>query len=122
MAAVLAVLLLVGTGFQLPPAACGMAPVNLSKEGKTMSEIQAVAKVNTDLTCWSCGEESLKEVFEAVDPNAFRPAGAIETAIMQSKCTKCGAQSINAAQARINKVNARKSRKLLIKEANRNSA
>ena len=87
-----------------------------------MSEIQAVAKVNTDLTCWSCGEEALKEVFEAVDPNAFRPAGAIETAIMQSKCTKCGAQSINAAQSRINKVNARKSRKLLIKDANRKSA
>jgi len=87
-----------------------------------MSEIQAVAKVMTNLTCWSCGEETLKEVFEAVDPNAFRPASAIETAIMQSKCTKCGAQSINAAQAQINKVNSRKSRKLLIKESNRNSA
>ncbi len=87
-----------------------------------MSETQAVAKVTTDLTCWSCGEESLKEQVEAVDPNAFRPANAIITAIMQSKCTKCGAQSINAAQAHVNKINARKSRKAFIKESNRNSA
>ena len=87
-----------------------------------MSEAQAVAKVMTDLTCWKCGEESLQEVSEKIDPNAFRPANAIITAIMQSKCTKCGAQSINAAQAAINKVNGRKSRKHLIKEANRKGA
>jgi predicted nucleic-acid-binding Zn-ribbon protein len=88
-----------------------------------MTQAQAVeAKKFTDLTCWSCGEETLKEVVDAVDPNAFRPVGAIETAIMQSKCTKCGAQSINAAQAQINKVNARKSRKALIKETNRKTA
>ena len=86
-----------------------------------MSEARAVAKEFTNLTCWSCGEESLKEVIEAVDPNAFRPVGAIDTAIMQSKCSKCGAQSINAAQALINKVNARKGRKRLIKESNRKS-
>jgi hypothetical protein len=93
-----------------------------TNKGKTMSETQAVAKVMTNLTCWSCGEESLKEQVEAVDPNAFRPANAIITAIMQSKCTKCGAQSINAAQAQVNKINARKSRKAFIKESNRNSA
>jgi len=87
-----------------------------------MSEAQAVAKVMTDLTCWKCGEESLQEVAEKVDPNAFRPANAIVTAIMQSKCTKCGAQSINASQAAINKVNARKSRKQMIKESNRKGA
>lgn len=84
-----------------------------------MSETQAVAKVMTNLTCWSCGEESLKELVEAVDPNAFRPANAVSTVIMQSVCTKCGAHSINAAQSAVNKTNARKSRKLIIKEANR---
>ena len=82
----------------------------------------AATKVMTDLTCWSCGEETLKEMFEAVDPNAFRNEATIVVATMQSECTKCGAHSVNAAQAMQNKTAARKSRKAYIKEANRKSS
>jgi hypothetical protein len=80
------------------------------------------AKVMTDLTCWKCGEETLKEMFEAVDPNAFRSEATTVVATMQSECTKCGAHSVNAAQALQNKTAARKSRKAFIKEANRKSS
>lgn len=88
-----------------------------------MTQLQAVqAKAMTDLTCWKCGEESLKEMFEAVDPNAFRSEATMVVATMQSECTKCGAHSVNAAQALQNKNAARKSRKAFIKEANRKSS
>jgi len=88
-----------------------------------MTQLQAVeATVMTDLTCWSCGEETLKEMFEAVDPNAFRNEAATVVATMQSECTKCGVHSVNAAQALQNKTAARKSRKAFIKEANRKSS
>ncbi len=75
----------------------------------------------TDLTCWSCGEESLKELAEAVDPHAFRAENA-PSALMQSECTKCGTHSVNAKQALHNKIAARKSRKALIKAANSKSS
>ena len=76
------------------------------------------AKAMTELTCWKCGEESLKEMFEAVDPNAFHKD--TDTAvIMHSICGKCGAQSVNARQSLHNKIAARKSRKAIIKETNR---
>ena len=80
------------------------------------------AKTTTDLTCWKCGEESLKELFEAVDPNAFRSQATSVVVTMQSECSKCGAHSVNAAQVLQNKTASRKSRKSLIKEANRKSS
>lgn len=86
-----------------------------------MNEIQAVAKVMTDLTCWSCGEESLKETSVLVDPHAFRAENAV-AGLMKSECSKCGVQSINARQALHNKVAARKSRKAMIKAANGKSS
>ena len=87
-----------------------------------MIEAQAAtAKVFTDLTCWKCGEESLKQVVEAVDPNAFKRDTAAATGLMQSTCGKCGAHSVNAAQSRHNKTLGRKNRKAIIKEANRKS-
>jgi hypothetical protein len=114
---------LIDTGFLSPAAACGAAPAYLTNEGNKMIEAQAAAtKVMTDLTCWSCGGETLKEMFEAVDPNAFRSEAATVVATMQSECTKCGAHSVNAAQAHQNKTSARASRKAMIKEANRKSS
>lgn len=83
-----------------------------------MTQAQAVeTKVFTDLTCWSCGEETLKELTEVVDPHAFRAEHAPK-GLQKSECTKCGVQSINAKQALHNKVAARKSRKAHIKATN----
>jgi hypothetical protein len=87
-----------------------------------MQQQIAAAKVMTDLTCWKCGEETLKEMAVAVDTNAFRSAKVEASGLMQSECTKCGAHSVNAAQARHNRMLGRKNRKTIIKEANRKSS
>ena len=81
----------------------------------------ATAKVMTDLTCWKCGEETLKQMAEVADPKAFGGAKAVASGVMQSECTKCGAHSVNAVQARHNKVLGRKNRKAIIKASNRKS-
>ena len=86
-----------------------------------MQQQTATAKVMTDLTCWKCGEETLKEMSVAVDTNAFRRAKVEASGVMQSECTKCGTHSVNAAQALHNKILGRKTRKAIIKEANRKS-
>ena len=79
----------------------------------------AKVKVMTDLTCWKCGEESLKEAAEVSD--SLSPKGERITAagIRHSDCRKCGAYSVNPAQLRHNKAVARANRKAIIKEANR---
>lgn len=86
-----------------------------------MQTQSATAKVMTDLTCWKCGEETLKQMVEAVDPKAFGGSKAVASGVLQSECTKCGTRSVNAAQSRHNKTLGRKNRKLIIKEANRKS-
>jgi hypothetical protein len=107
--------------FRLPVA--GRRPTYLSNEGNNMQAAHtATAKVMTDLTCWKCGEETLKEMVVAVDTNAFRSAKAEASGVMQSECTKCGTHSVNAVQALHNKILARKTRKAVIKEANRKSS
>ncbi len=78
------------------------------------------AKVTTDLTCWKCGEETLKATRVAVETNAFR-AKAEGSGVQKSECTKCGATSVNAVQARHNKILGRRNRKAIIKETNRKS-
>ena len=76
----------------------------------------------TDLTCWKCGEETLKVMAEPVDPKAYGSAKVEASGVMQSECTKCGTHSVNAAQALNNKILGRKNRKATIKEANRKSS
>jgi hypothetical protein len=87
-----------------------------------MEQQIAAAKVMTDLTCWKCGEETLKETIVAVDTNAFRGAKVEASGVMQSECTKCGTHSVNATQALHNKILGRKTRKAIIKEQNRKSS
>ena len=77
--------------------------------------------VKTDLTCWKCGEETLKETIVAVDTTAFRSAKLEASGVMRSSCTKCGTHSVNAAQALHNKILGRRNRKAIIKESNRKS-
>ena len=86
-----------------------------------MEQQIAATKVMTDLTCWKCGEETLKEAVVAVDTNAFRSAKVEASGLMQSECTKCGAHLVNATQARHNKSLGRRNRKAIIKEQNRKS-
>lgn len=76
----------------------------------------------TDLTCWKCSEESL---VEAINTGAARGTHGELLASMHihhSDCPKCGAYSVNAAQARLNKMAGRKARKEVIREGNRTSA
>jgi hypothetical protein len=87
-----------------------------------MQQEIATGKVMTDLTCWKCGEESLKQLVEAVDPKAFRSTAVGASELLQSECTKCGTRSINAVQARHNKTLGRRNRKAIIKESNRKSS
>lgn len=85
-----------------------------------MIEAQTVtAKVMTDLTCWKCGEETLKEMVEIVEPSVFGSHKVEASGLKQSECTKCGTRSVNATQSRQNKTLGRKNRKAIIKEANR---
>lgn len=76
-------------------------------------------KPMTDLTCWKCGEEALAETPGATA--APVPAGApvISAGGRYSICGKCGARSVNAAQALHNKTENRKTRKAMIRESNR---
>ncbi len=87
-----------------------------------MMQATAAAKVMTELTCWKCGEETLKQMAETADSHAFRSESAVATGLMQSECTKCGTRSVNATQSRHNKTLGRKNRKAIIKEANRKSS
>jgi predicted nucleic-acid-binding Zn-ribbon protein len=87
-----------------------------------MEQQIAATKVMTDLTCWKCGEETLKETAVVVDTNAFRSAKVEASGVMHSECTKCGTHSVNAAQALHNKILGRRNRKAIIKEANRKSS
>ena len=76
-------------------------------------------KVMTDLTCWKCGEESLKEAADLADSLSAKGERITGTRIRHSDCAKCGAYSVNPAQLRHNKTVARANRKAIIKEANR---
>jgi predicted nucleic-acid-binding Zn-ribbon protein len=89
--------------------------------GTIMQTQTHAATVKTDLTCWKCGEESLKEMAVIVDTTAFRSTKAEVSGIMQSSCSKCGTHSVNAAQALHNKILGRRNRKAIIKESNRKS-
>jgi hypothetical protein len=83
---------------------------------------QAATKIVTDLTCWKCGEETLKEAASAVATRGSHGELMAATDIKHSDCQKCGAYSVNPAQARLNKIAGRKVRKELIRESNRTSA
>ena len=82
----------------------------------------AQAKVMTDLTCWKCGEESLKEAASAGAARSAHGELLASSEIKHSDCQKCGAYSVNAVQARHNKTMGRRNRKEVIRESNRTSA
>ena len=82
----------------------------------------AEAKIMTDLTCWKCGEESLKEFAPDEETRSAKGEKITSSAIRHSDCQKCGAYSINPAQLRVNQTIARSNRKAVIKEANRKLA
>jgi ribosomal protein L37E len=85
-----------------------------------MQALAAETKVITELTCWKCGEESLKET-APVEEKHGATARIRSSGMRHSSCQKCGAHSINAAQSQHNRVLARTQRKAIIKESNRKS-
>ncbi len=87
-----------------------------------MEHAQTATRVMTEYTCWKCGEESLKEAASAGATRGTHGELLTSTEIRHSDCQKCGAYSVNPAQARHNKMVGRKTRKELIREANRTSA
>jgi len=87
-----------------------------------MEHAQAAVKIMTDLTCWKCGEESLQEAPTSNTARGTHGELLPPSGVRHSDCQKCGAYSVNAAQARHNKMMGRKTRKELIREANRTSA
>lgn len=82
---------------------------------------QATAKVTTELTCWKCGEESLKEAASAGATRGAKGELLASTEMRHSECQKCGTYSVNAAQSLHNKNVGRKTRKAHIYESNRTS-
>ena len=87
-----------------------------------MEQAQPAVKVMTALTCWKCGEESLKEAVSAGATRGSHGELLASTEMRHSDCQKCGAYSVSPTQARHNKTVGRKARKELIREANRTSA
>ncbi|MEQ1776267.1 MAG: hypothetical protein ABL891_21010 [Burkholderiales bacterium] len=83
---------------------------------------QAASHVMTDLTCWKCSEESLVEAINTSAARGTHGELMASTHVHHSDCPKCGAYSVNAAQARLNKIAGRKARKEVIREGNRTSA
>jgi rRNA maturation protein Nop10 len=76
------------------------------------------AKTYTERTCWKCGEESLQPA-----PRDARFAGSKDESLAQlgtehSICSKCGAKSVSAVQAKRNQAVNRKSRRASIRAAN----
>lgn len=86
-----------------------------------MEQAQVVAKIITDLTCWKCGEESLKATAAPEVKRGSQNTLLIATDIKHSICGKCGTYSVNPAQALQNKILGRKIRKERILESNRSS-
>jgi hypothetical protein len=87
-----------------------------------MEQTQTAVKIISDLTCWKCGEESLKEAAVAGIARGAHGDLMASTDIRHSDCQQCGAYSVNRAQALHNKTVGRKSRKERIRESNRTSA
>ena len=78
-------------------------------------------RVVTDLTCWKCGDETLRPVSGDSESTASDGRTAL-FGNQHSVCSKCGALSVNAAQAKHNKTVNRKSRRASIRESNRRLA
>ena len=86
-----------------------------------MEQTQAATKIPTEITCWKCGDESLEEATVAVATHGSQGELVVPMDIKHSVCKKCGAYAVNPAQARLNKIMGRKTRKDRIREANRAS-
>lgn len=87
-----------------------------------MTTTTVAAKIHTDLTCWKCGEETLQPT-SGTSKSAANSKD--ETLALfgseHSVCSKCGAKSVNAAQAKRNQMVNRKTRRANIRAANNRS-
>jgi formylmethanofuran dehydrogenase subunit E len=95
--------------------------IHLTEHQEIFMQQATATPVMTELTCWKCGEESLKA---AANDGATRGANGepvTSAHVQHSECQKCGTYSVNHAQAMHNKTVARKARKSLIRAANLSS-
>lgn len=86
-----------------------------------MEQAQVATKVMTDLTCWKCGEESLKEAGNNGTTRGAQGELVASTELQHSECQKCGTYSVNRVQALHNKAVGRKTRKSIIRASNLSS-
>jgi ribosomal protein L37E len=87
-----------------------------------MQQAQATTKVMTDLTCWKCGEESLKVASDNGTTRGAQGELVASSELQHSECQKCGTYSVNTAQALHNKAIGRKNRKSIIRASNLSSS
>lgn len=84
-----------------------------------MTTTAVAAKIYTDLTCWKCGEESLQPMSGTPKSAASsKDKTAAPFGNEHSICSKCGAKSVNAAQAKRNRLVDRKARRANLRAAN----
>jgi hypothetical protein len=91
-------------------------------QGDFMQQAQAATKAMTDLTCWKCGEESLKDSSNNGATRGAHGELVASTDLQHSECQKCGTYSVNTAQALHNKTVGRKTRKSIIRASNLSSS
>ncbi len=86
-----------------------------------MEQAQGATKGMTDLTCWKCGEETLKDAGNNGTTRGAQGELVASTELQHSECQKCGTYSVNRAQALHNKSVDRKTRKSRIYASNLSS-
>jgi len=84
--------------------------------------LATVSRTTSALTCWKCGQDTLKETSGATESFSSKGEKIMSAARRHSDCQNCGAYSVDAEQARFNKVIDRKNRRAHIRETNRRTA
>lgn len=80
----------------------------------------APVKTYTERTCWKCGEESLQPAARDTKP-LTKDDGLALFGTEHSLCSKCGAKSVSAVQAKRNQAVSRRTRRASIRAANSRS-
>ena len=77
------------------------------------------SRTTSALTCWKCGQDTLKEAAGATESFSSKGEKVMSTARRHSDCQNCGAYSVDADQARYNKAIDKKNRRAHIRDTNR---
>ena len=80
------------------------------------------SRTPSTLTCWKCGQDTLKEAAGATESFSSKGEKMMSAARRHSDCQNCGAYSVDAGQARHNKAIDKKNRRAHIRDTNRRTA